>query len=53
MKRFLAVVGLVAFVAACSDSNTTTPLAWQRGVGAAFARRSAAATAQRRSATVT
>ncbi len=26
MKRFLAVVGLVAFVAACSDSNTTAPL---------------------------
>ena len=25
MKRFLAVVGLVAFIAACSDSNTTAP----------------------------
>jgi hypothetical protein len=25
MKRFLAVVGLVAFVAACSDSNVTSP----------------------------
>lgn len=30
MKRFLAVVGLVAFVAACSDSNVTSPASHAR-----------------------
>ena len=32
MKRFLAVVGLVAFVAACSDSSSTAPLRASAGV---------------------
>jgi hypothetical protein len=32
MKRFLAVVGLVAFVAACSDSSSTAPLRVSAGV---------------------
>jgi hypothetical protein len=34
MKRFLAVVGVVAFVAACSDSSSTGPLRASSGVAA-------------------
>ncbi len=38
MKRLFAVVGLAAFVAACSDSNVTAPVSGAQPHGAAFVR---------------